>query len=150
MVLMVIGVPPGHKGRIGHHDHTHFIGQTPGSSRRSATTPQRTSRVPFPAPFPPSTPKTPSAFSHSTTPSRRHLMSGSPLDPLVDLVTHLAITIGGIALATLSTVAFTRWLRLHWSWTLPGVLLFSRAVAVRSRRRWRDRRHRPHGDRDRG
>src|SRR4051795_1263218 len=29
MVLMVIGVLPGHKGRIGHHDHTHFIGQTP-------------------------------------------------------------------------------------------------------------------------
>src|SRR4051812_23154465 len=28
MVWMVIGVPPGHKGRIGHHDHTHFIGQT--------------------------------------------------------------------------------------------------------------------------
>src|SRR5215210_1892459 len=28
MVLMVIGVLPGHKGRIGHHDHTHFIGQT--------------------------------------------------------------------------------------------------------------------------
>jgi transposase InsO family protein len=28
MVLMVIGVLPGHNGRIGHHDHTHFIGQT--------------------------------------------------------------------------------------------------------------------------
>jgi AraC-like DNA-binding protein len=28
MVLIVIGVLPGHKGRIGHHDHTHFIGQT--------------------------------------------------------------------------------------------------------------------------
>src|SRR3954454_10874890 len=27
MVLMVIGVLPSHKGRIGHHDHTHFIGQ---------------------------------------------------------------------------------------------------------------------------
>src|SRR3954452_8810963 len=51
-------------------------------------------------------------------------MSGSPLDPLVELATHLAITIGGIALATLSTVMFTRWLGLHWSWTLPGVLLF--------------------------
>jgi hypothetical protein len=25
---MVMGVLPGHKGRIGHHDHTHFIGQT--------------------------------------------------------------------------------------------------------------------------
>src|SRR5919112_6795043 len=50
-------------------------------------------------------------------------MSGSPLDPLVQLMTHLAITIGGMALATLSIVAFTRWLGLHWSWTLPGVLL---------------------------
>src|SRR4051794_523018 len=29
MVLLVIGVLPGHNGRIGHHDHTHFIGQTP-------------------------------------------------------------------------------------------------------------------------
>jgi len=28
MVFMVIGVLPGHKGRIGHPDHTHFIGQT--------------------------------------------------------------------------------------------------------------------------
>src|SRR4051794_21355228 len=50
-------------------------------------------------------------------------MSGSPLDPLVDLATHLAITIGGIALATLSTVMFLRWLGLHWTWALPGVLL---------------------------
>jgi hypothetical protein len=29
MVFMVIGVLPGPKGRIGHPDHTHFIGQTP-------------------------------------------------------------------------------------------------------------------------
>src|SRR5919206_400113 len=50
-------------------------------------------------------------------------MSGSPLDPLVQLMTHLAITIGAMALATLSIVAFTRWLGLHWSWTLPCVLL---------------------------
>jgi hypothetical protein len=28
MLLMVIGVLPGHKGRIGRHGHTHFIGQT--------------------------------------------------------------------------------------------------------------------------
>src|SRR4051794_4549241 len=28
MVLIVIGVLPGHKGGIGHHDRTHFIGQT--------------------------------------------------------------------------------------------------------------------------
>src|SRR3954452_6343732 len=51
-------------------------------------------------------------------------MSGSPLDPLVDLATHLALTIAGVALATLSTVMFLRWLGLHWTWTLPGVLLF--------------------------
>jgi hypothetical protein len=31
---MVIGVLPGHNGRIGHHDHTHFIGQTPVESGR--------------------------------------------------------------------------------------------------------------------
>src|SRR4051812_913026 len=30
MVLMVTGVLPGHKGRIGHHDHTHFLRQNPG------------------------------------------------------------------------------------------------------------------------
>jgi hypothetical protein len=48
-------------------------------------------------------------------------MSGSPLDPLVQLMTHLAITIGGMALATLSIVAFVRWLGLHWSWALSGV-----------------------------
>src|SRR5689334_19694012 len=28
---MVIGVLPGHKGRIGHHDHTHLIGQIPSA-----------------------------------------------------------------------------------------------------------------------
>src|SRR5918911_1937250 len=50
-------------------------------------------------------------------------MSGSPLDPLVHLFTGLAIAVGGAALATLSTVAFLRWLGLHWTWTLPGVLL---------------------------
>src|SRR4051794_20808919 len=51
-------------------------------------------------------------------------MSGSPLDPLVDLATHLAVTIGGIALVVLSLVMFLRWLGLHWSWALPGLLLF--------------------------
>src|SRR3954447_24568376 len=51
-------------------------------------------------------------------------MSGSPLDPLVQLMTHLAITIAGMALAVLSTVMFLRWLGLHWGWALPGVLLF--------------------------
>src|SRR3954452_2710128 len=50
-------------------------------------------------------------------------MSGSPLDPLVHMLTTLALTIGGAALATLSTVMFLRWLGLHWTWTLPGVLL---------------------------
>src|SRR3954464_6625546 len=47
----------------------------------------------------------------------------SPLDPLVHLLTTLSLTIGGAALATLSTVMFLRWLGLHWTWTLPGVLL---------------------------
>lgn len=31
---MVIGVLPGHKGRIGHHDHTHFIGQNPDRAEK--------------------------------------------------------------------------------------------------------------------
>src|SRR5919197_4805512 len=50
-------------------------------------------------------------------------MSASPLDPLVHLLTTLALTIGGAALATLSTVMFLRRLGLHWTWALPGVLL---------------------------
>src|SRR5919108_4295396 len=50
-------------------------------------------------------------------------MSGSPLDPLVHLLTSLALTIGGAALVTVSAVLFLRWLGLHWTWTLPGVLL---------------------------
>jgi len=50
-------------------------------------------------------------------------MSGSPLDPMVHMLTTLALAIGGAALATLSTVMFLRWLGLHWTWTLPGVLL---------------------------
>src|SRR4051812_29650200 len=50
-------------------------------------------------------------------------MSGSPLDPLEHLLTTLAIALGGAALATLSAVMFVRWLGLHWTWTLPGVLL---------------------------
>ena len=36
---MVIGVLPGHKGRIGHHDHTHFIGQNPWSRRPAQVVP---------------------------------------------------------------------------------------------------------------
>jgi hypothetical protein len=37
-------------------------------------------------------------------------MSGSPLDPLVDLLTSLALTIGAAALVTVSAVMFLRWL----------------------------------------
>jgi hypothetical protein len=40
-------------------------------------------------------------------------MPGSPLDPLVDLATDLAVTIGAAALASVSTVMFLRWRRLH-------------------------------------
>jgi hypothetical protein len=50
-------------------------------------------------------------------------MTGSPLDPLVHLLTSLAITVGAAAVATVSLVSFLRWLDLHWSWALPGVLL---------------------------
>jgi type IV secretory pathway TraG/TraD family ATPase VirD4 len=50
-------------------------------------------------------------------------MSGSPLDPLVQLLTSLALTIGAVALVTVSAVAFLRWLGLHWTWTMPAVLL---------------------------
>jgi hypothetical protein len=50
-------------------------------------------------------------------------MTGSPLDPLTHMLTGLAVFVGGAALATLSTVMFLRWLGLHWSWALPGVLL---------------------------
>jgi hypothetical protein len=41
-------------------------------------------------------------------------MSGSPLDPLVHLLTSLAQTIGAAAVVTVSGVAFLRWLGLHW------------------------------------
>ena len=50
-------------------------------------------------------------------------MSGTPLDPLIHLLTSLAIAIGVAAVATVSIVMFLRWLGLHWSWALPGVLL---------------------------
>jgi conjugal transfer pilus assembly protein TraD len=50
-------------------------------------------------------------------------MSGSPLDPLVHMLTSLALTIGAAVLVTVSAVIFLRWLGLHWSWTLPGLLL---------------------------
>src|SRR4051795_2941658 len=57
------------------------------------------------------------------TPSRRPLMTGSPLDLLTHMLTSAAIFVGGAALATLSTVMFLRWLGLHWTWALPAVLL---------------------------
>ncbi|MDX6724069.1 MAG: hypothetical protein QOD73_2473 [Solirubrobacteraceae bacterium] len=41
---MVIGVLPGHKGRIGHHDHTHFIGQT-RSLRLGCSRPSRLTSI---------------------------------------------------------------------------------------------------------
>jgi hypothetical protein len=50
-------------------------------------------------------------------------MPGSPPDPLVDLAIHLAVTIGAAALASVWTVCFLRWLRQHWSWAAPGMLL---------------------------
>jgi conjugal transfer pilus assembly protein TraD len=50
-------------------------------------------------------------------------MTGSPLDPLTHMLTTAAIAIGGAALVTLSAVMFLRWLSLHWSWALPGILL---------------------------
>jgi hypothetical protein len=33
MELIVMAFLPGHKGRISHHDHTHFTGQTPLMTR---------------------------------------------------------------------------------------------------------------------
>jgi hypothetical protein len=68
--------------------------------------PRPMSRVRFPAPFPPSTPRRPSAFSRSMKPGRRPPMTGSPLDPVVHLLTSLALTIGAAVLATLSIVTF--------------------------------------------
>jgi hypothetical protein len=50
-------------------------------------------------------------------------MSASPLDPMMHMLTSLALTIGAAALVTVSAVMFLRWLGLHWTWTLPGVLL---------------------------
>jgi hypothetical protein len=50
-------------------------------------------------------------------------MSASPLDPMMHMLTSLALALAGAALVTLSAVMFLRWLGLHWTWTLPGVLL---------------------------
>src|SRR3954454_19135546 len=51
-------------------------------------------------------------------------MTGSPLEPLQHMLISAAIAIGAAALVTLSLVMFLRWLGLHWTWTLPGVLLW--------------------------
>src|SRR3954470_18198017 len=50
-------------------------------------------------------------------------MTGSPLEPLQHMLISAAIALGSAALVTLSLVMFLRWLGLHWTWTLPGVLL---------------------------
>src|SRR4051794_2319763 len=51
-------------------------------------------------------------------------MTGSPLEPLQHMLISAAIALGSAALATLSLVMLLRWLGLHWTWTLPGVLLW--------------------------
>src|SRR3954468_939246 len=51
-------------------------------------------------------------------------MTGSPLEPLQHMLISAAIALGAAALVTLSLVMFLRWLGLHWTWTLPGVLLW--------------------------
>src|SRR3954471_9707145 len=51
-------------------------------------------------------------------------MTGSPLEPLQHMLISAAIALGSAALTTLSLVMFLRWLGLHWTWTLPGVLLW--------------------------
>src|SRR3954452_463758 len=51
-------------------------------------------------------------------------MPGSPLEPLHHMLISAAIALGAAALMTLSLVMFLRWLGLHWTWTLPGVLLW--------------------------
>src|SRR4051812_28128779 len=79
MDLMVIGVLPGHKGRIGHHDHTHFIGQTPSCEpdrrKRIVFLPQQ----PFPTQGTPCATASPRPFSRPppSPPSRLP----SPLRP---------------------------------------------------------------------
>jgi hypothetical protein len=75
-------------------------------------------------------------------------MTGSPLDPFEHMLISVAIALAAAALLTLSAVMFLRWLGLHWSWALPGVLLwpllwpFDQRGGVRSR-------HRPLRDRHR-
>src|SRR3954466_13865338 len=51
-------------------------------------------------------------------------MTGSPLEPLQHMLISAAIALGAAALVTLSLVMFLRWLGLHWTWTLPGMLLW--------------------------
>jgi hypothetical protein len=50
-------------------------------------------------------------------------MSGSPLDRLAHLLTALSVAVGAGVLVTLVAVLLLRWRGLHWTWTLPGVLL---------------------------
>src|SRR3954452_15876370 len=78
--------------------------------------------MPYPAPSPRFAPTRRSASCRSPN-LRRFTLSASPLDPLVHLLTTLALAIGGATLAAISTVMFLRWLGLHWTWTLAGVLL---------------------------
>jgi hypothetical protein len=59
---------------------------------------------------PSSNPPGPSEILILSKPCRSPLMSGSPLGPLVHLLTTLALAIRGAALATLSTVHFLPWL----------------------------------------
>src|SRR3954447_21780008 len=51
-------------------------------------------------------------------------MTGSPLEPLQHMLISAAIALGAAPLATLALVMFLRWLGLHWTWTLPRVLLW--------------------------
>jgi hypothetical protein len=50
-------------------------------------------------------------------------LPASPLDPMMHILTRLANTIGAAALVTVSSVMVLRWLGLHWTRTLPRVLL---------------------------
>src|SRR3954454_4648337 len=51
-------------------------------------------------------------------------MTGSPLEPLQHMLISAAIALGAAALVTLSLVMLLRWLGLHWTSTLPRVLLW--------------------------
>jgi hypothetical protein len=77
-------------------------------------------------------------------------LSGTPLDPLVHLLTSLAITIGAAAVATVSIVMFLRWLGLHWTGRCPPCSSGRRCgPSTRRRRASRPRPRVRHGDRGR-